>query len=482
MTGRAPERWRGRLGDLAAVLGIGWIGLICLSKFNGGFDALAYHLPFAALRTGLLTPAQFVLPPMLADRMAGFPPLADWVQGGLWRLFGRPEAAALISPIAILAFALYARAAFGIGMAWSVLIFLAVPILHTALDGMYVDLWTNAAFAIHLLAAFRAVTARGRMAGDAAVSMLALAVAVWSKPQFAVVGGLSLALFAVLLLWRRPPAWRALAVCVVLAPLAFFWPLRNVALFGNPFYPMTITVGPIALPGTQANEWEGPAAPRAVPEAVRTLLSLLDLDAVNQRPHGYVLDQGHQPSGTPGFRMGGSLSVLLLASLALLAIGLSRAPPGRDAKRAGAALLVLAAVVVNLPGAHELRYFSFLEILAIFAAVAMLHSGAAADPYVGGLAAALRALLVSAAIYTAFITGFVHLTARHQPLLADMARAEAAWNRLAERLAGTDTLCDVRGDFRGLLSTRLLLPEGAARVTEAYAPADCPPGAAVLGP
>jgi hypothetical protein len=473
------SRARGWLADALALLGIGWIGFACLHKFNGGFDALAYHLPFAALRAGILTPAQFMLPPLLADRLAGFPPLADWVQGGLWRLFGRPEAAALIAPLGVLAFAIYARAAFGLGMIWSTLIFLAVPILHTALDGMYVDLWTNAAFAIHLLAAFRAVTARGRAAGDAAVSMLALGVAVWSKPQFAVVGAVSLTLISGLLAWRDR---RALLVCVVLAPLAFFWPLRNAAMFGNPFYPMAITLGPLARPGTQTNTWEGPAALRGVPEAVRTLLSLLDLDAVNQRPHGYMLDQGYQPSGTPGFRMGGSLSVLLLASLALLGIGLSRAPPRPDVARAGVALLVLAAVVVNLPGAHELRYFSFLEILAIFAALAVLRAGATADPYVGGLATALRALLASAAIYTAFITGFVHLTARHQPSLADMARADAAGNRLAERLAGTDTLCDARGDFRGLLSTRLLLPEGAARVVEAYGPSDCPAGAAVLGP
>jgi hypothetical protein len=345
--------WRGRLGDLAAVLGIAFVGFNCLYKFDGGFDALAYHLPFAAFRTGILTPAQLVLPPFLADRLAGFPPLADWVQGGLWLLFGRAEAAALIAPVAVLGFAAYGRAAFGLPMLWSVLIFVAVPILHTALDGMYVDLWTNAAFAIHLLTAFRAVTVRRGAAWHAVLSMLALSVSVWSKPQFAVVGALSLALLAVLLLRRR--AWGALAVCLVLAPLCFFWPLRNFWMFGNPFYPITLRLGPLTLPGTQTNTWEGPDALRRLPEVVRYLLSQLDLDAVNMRPGGYMLDQGYQPPGVPGFRMGGSLAVLLLGALAFLALGLRRRPPAAEATAAGLAFALLVAVVANLPGAHELR-------------------------------------------------------------------------------------------------------------------------------
>jgi hypothetical protein len=474
--------WPGWLCDALAVCGIGVVGVNCLCKFNGGFDALAYHLPFAALRTGILAPDQFVLPPLLADRLIGFPPLADWVQGGLWRLFGRPEAAALIAPLAVLLFAAYARAAFGLPMLWSVLIFVAVPTLHTALDGMYVDLWTNAAFAVHLLAAFRVVTGRGRAETGAAVSMLALSVAVWSKPQFTIVGGVSLVLFGALL-WRRG-AWRALAVCAVLAPLCFFWPLRNLVMFGNPFWPVEARVGPISLPGTQSNHWDAPADLQRANGVWRYVLSQLDLDAVNARPGGYTLDQGYQPVGTPGYRMGGSLSVLLLAALAALLVAMRRLRPGRDALWAGAAMIVLTAAVAALPGAHELRYFSFVNILALFAPLCVLRAGAA-DPYLAGLGTGLKALLASAAIYTTFITGGAHLLVRHLPRLADVAREAAVQDGLAAARARSDTLCYVGGDFRGLLFTRLLAPDppgGAPRVVEAYGPSECPAGSAVLPP
>ncbi len=455
----------------------------CLYTFNGGFDALAYHLPFAALRTGILTPEQFALPPQLADRFAGFPPLADWVQGGLWRLFGRAEAAALISPLAIIGFAAYGRAAFALPMLWSILIFVAVPILQTALDGMYVDLWTNAAYAVHLLAAFRAATRR-KAAGHAAVSMLALAVAVWSKPQFFVVGALSFLLVVALLLRRGRPAWPALAVCLGCAPLAFAWPLRNFLLYGNPLYPLAVQLGPLALPGTQSNAWDGPAELGRAPEIVRYLLSQLDLDAVNARPGGYTLDQGLQPPGTPGFRMGGSLSVLLVAALALLGIGLARVRPSADAMVAAGAFALLVAIVANLPGAHELRYFSFVEILLVFSALCVLRMQAASDSYAAGLATGLQTLLVGAAVYTSFVTGGTHLLARHEPTLTDLARTEAAQDNVALARQEADTLCYVRNDFRGLLLTKQFAPDpagGAPHVVEAYAPEDCPPGSAVVG-
>jgi hypothetical protein len=479
------SRPRGWVLDALAVLGLGFVAWECLYKFNGGFDALAYHLPFAALRTGILRPDQFTLPPLLADRLAGFPPLADWVQGGLWLAVGRAEAAALIAPLAVLGFALYGRLAFGLPLLWSILIFIAVPILHTALDGMYVDLWTNAAFAVHLLAAYRAVTVPRRAAWHALGSMLALSIAVWSKPQFTVVGALSFVLLAGLLV-RRGPDWRALAVCVLLLPLAFFWPLRDLLRFGNPVYPIAIHLGPLDLPGTQSNAWDGPAGLRRAPDAVRYLLSQLDLDAVNARPGGYTLDQGLQPAGSPGYRMGGSLAVLLLASVSVLAIGLRRATAAAaDAAVAGGAFLLLVAIVATLPGAHELRYFSFVEILAVFSALCVLRAQAASgDAYAAGLSAGLQALLASAAVYTTFITGGAHLLARHQPTLHDMARAQAEQDGLAAALQNSATLCYVRDDFRGLLFTGLFAPYppgGAARVVEAYAPAECPPGSAVVG-
>ena len=239
---------RGFTLDALAIIALVILGVFNLRKFDWSPDTIAYHLSFAALRVGLISPEQLILRPDLHERFLGFPALVDVVQGGLWRVFGRAEAASLVAPIAVGCFAAYARLAFGIGMVWSAGIFVAVPILHTAIDSSQVDLWTNAFFAIHLLAAYQTLCSESpRRVLHALVSNLALLIAVNSKPQFYVVGAFSYALFGALLVVQalrqrsqgkpQREARLALLVSLVLVPLTFYSPLKNALAFTNPIYP-----------------------------------------------------------------------------------------------------------------------------------------------------------------------------------------------------------------------------------------------------
>jgi hypothetical protein len=487
-----PAPWRGRLADAAACALLLFIAAVDLSRFDLNWDTLAYHLPFAALRLGFTTPAQFTLPPDMLARFLGFPPLVDYVQGSLWSLAGRPEAVSLIAPLAILALALYLRRAFGLPMLLTVLVFLAVPILHTALDSGYTDLWTNAFFTIHLLAAWRLLTRPAPAWRDAAVSAAALAVAVESKEQYFVIGAVSLGLIVLLLglrLWQARGAWagggwRALLVLLVCAPIAFYAPLRNLLLHDNPIYPVTVRVAGHSFPGTEAGVWSGPRALQNTPQVVRYVLSQLDLEATNQRPGGYTIDQGEQAQGIGGFRMGGSLGILLLGAATLLALGLRRRGVARHERPAlaGAALLLVA--VACFPGSNELRYFSFVEIVLLLAMLGVLRARVLqADAYSRGLYDAGRILLVSAALYTACLTGFTHLRLGHQARIDDVLRGGWIADPLRAALQHSDMVCYARPDPDAILYAPLFQARRMVRPYRfvwVHAATDCPAGAAVI--
>lgn len=471
------------------------LGGFDLLKFDFSFDTLAYHLPFAGLRVGMISEDEFVLRPDLQQRLLGFPALIDIVQGGLWRAFGTPAAASLIAPAAIACFAIYARLAFGLGMLWSAAIFLAIPVLHTAVDSAYVDLWTNVFFAIHLLAAYRALGngTRNRVL-HAVISNLALFVAVNSKPQFYVVGALSYALFIVLLgtRWLRrnaadesiSAARSALLLSLVLLPLAFYSPLKNALSYRNPVYPIKVVAFGIELPGPAT--FDDPALPASlarIPQVVRYALSQLELQALSNRPGGYTNGQGVQPDGADGSRIGGSLCALLIASLGVLVLALRRSPPRPAQTTIIIAFGAIVIAVASMPGSYELRYFSFVNIMLTFAALTVLEAGAdRGDQYIAGLSSAFRALLIGSCIFVGFVTGWDHL--RPQPLaVQDVVVWSGARNELLDALQRSDTVCYTRPDMHAFLFAPKLNRSAVNRpyrVVAEFSRSECPPGSAII--
>jgi hypothetical protein len=126
----------------------------------------------------------------------------------LWAITGRVEATSLISPLGAFLLALYMRMAYKLPMLWTASIFLGVPILHTALDSGYVDLWTNAFFTIHLFATWRVLTSPRPAWQDSLIANLSLMVAVNSKEQFFIVGTVSFSIIMIILCARLLAKWK----------------------------------------------------------------------------------------------------------------------------------------------------------------------------------------------------------------------------------------------------------------------------------
>jgi hypothetical protein len=451
-------------------------------------------LPFAGLRTGIIHAEQFGLKPWLHSRYLGFPPLADLVQGALWGLFGRPEAAALISPIAILLLSLYLRVAYRVGMIWTALVFLAVPILHTALNAGYVDLWTNAFFVIHLFSAVKARSPCRNRLLHTAISCAALAVSVNSKEQFFVVGTMSFALIAldrmIRLLVAKPtrpfstPEARDLLLFAVLAPIVFFSPIRNLALYGNPIYPVTVKIAGHTFPGTESNEWSGPRALARAPAPVRYILSQLDLEAVNMRPDGYVLDQYAPSPGMSGERMGGSLAVLLLMAGAYLVLALRRPLAGRPDALLIGGFGVLVAGMSLLPGFNELRYSPFTEITVIVVALYLLtKAGDQGDETASTLALSLKIALVCSAAYVGSLTGWQYLKWPVHKHAEDVVQRAGIVDQVRSLASAHAVICYPRNDenaflYSPALNARLIGKSYGFVATDSVA--DCPAGSGVI--
>ena len=73
------------------------------------WDSFAYHVPFAALRTGLVSQDQYILPLGLQSVYDGFPVVQDYLKGWLWKFSGNinavnlPTVAALVGMCVALA-------------------------------------------------------------------------------------------------------------------------------------------------------------------------------------------------------------------------------------------------------------------------------------------------------------------------------------------------------------------------------------------
>ncbi len=443
------------LADTLAVLLLLALCIFSITGFEQDWDTIAYHLPYAALRSGLMNAQDLSLSPGLQSRYDGFPGLVDLVQGGLWRLSGTPKAAALVTPLAIAALAVYARHALRLRLIWPVMIFLAVPILHTALQAAYVDLWTNAFFSLHLVAAFRSLGTSGRTNLTATiVSLLALAVAVNSKEQFYLVGGVSFALYGGLMLLRlgRQPATkrealRQIITALVLSPVVFASPIQDWIAFGNPIYP--IDLPRLGWHGPEQVQFPASRTLDHAPRMVRYLLSQFELNGLSGRAHGYTIDQG-ESEASPGYHMGGSSGILLFAALAVTVPCLRRLRLTPVQKASAAAFALLTLFVANFPGGNELRYFSFVNITLLLATMAMLQHLAAGDGYFTGLQTGFRLTLLGSALFTAFITAFVHVIPHPKSIERVIEKRSEVRRELGAALAKSDTVCYSRFDPYGL--------------------------------
>ncbi|MFI5315407.1 MAG: hypothetical protein ACHQ6T_06890 [Myxococcota bacterium] len=392
--------------------------IACL-RFPLDWDFLAYHFPGALATYGLTT---YTPEPRLVAVIAGFPPLPRILEGALVLASGRFSAAGALNLIGVgtlfagLAW-LYGRA---LSLRWLATALLGVPLFVFHLQSGYVDLFTGAFLALALAALAELASAARRPRAGAALVVAALGAAQLSKfqawPIALVLGAAALFRFAALARAGRITRRTALALAFALAVSLGAWPLRNLAVFHNPVYPVVFPLAPGLFPNASVDADSGvfnlPEWLADEPRPVRFLASALEWNRFHTGERFYwSIDQSAHadPGRSPHHRLGGWFP-WTLAALALGSLRARRAGklPASAQVTFGAALIVVAC----LPQSHELRYWLFVP-LSLAIATALGLAGDVERP-----ARALRSALVMGAAFVLFVTKPFALDARPPDELA----------------------------------------------------------------
>jgi hypothetical protein len=345
---------------------------------NIRWDTFMYHLPFAALRGGLSIP--YDMNDTMRPFFEGFPPLPDLVQGLLWRLTGSVNATGVVNFIAFGMFLVYSHKVLRAPFWLVALISLTAPmvLIHTTVS--YVDLFGNAFLAIGVSSCLYAYLVPEKSSRAVVVGGLAaLAAASWSKFLLVPVVGVMFILFAAIVLRSRAAdrfnRRQAAVVILVFATLAAAPYVKNLAVYGNPFWPTRVPIAGTLFPyvnddSTAASDRERPAALKDAPQAQVFVQSLFEINVPTSYPNRarWIIDQG---DSSVAFRMGGfwgaGVVIYLLVTFGMLIAYRRRA--GIVASVAGIGLLCFVAV---LPVSNELRYYMFIP-LTWAATIGMLY-------------------------------------------------------------------------------------------------------------
>lgn len=394
--------------------------------FDPAWDSVAYHLPFAALRVGLLDAKQFQLTGMLSYYFDGFPSVGSYLKGWLWLLFGRPEAPNLLSVAGLISLVAYVRSVYRLPFAWTVIGLASIPVVLVSAARNQIDLPANAFTTIVVLsicdwllnptrfgwkrlliafaAAFFATNLKAQMIIPiASAGLLALVAAVfswWHRSELTEK------------LRARPKS--ILALMALGTVLVFSGALRNLITHNNPLYPMELTIGGrvvFAGPIGTAGLWPDPLYSKHYVQGWRWVLSVLEYRAFDFRRIPYTLGNGDVPTGAMSMRVGGYMGLAVLFSLGLFALTVW-VRRDKMAWTFATALLLITVLAAFPPGSQEIRYAAYWMMFLVLANLIMLANWTGLEQY----SKLYKLFLVCELTYVCLITGGEHIIPQFRPI------------------------------------------------------------------
>jgi hypothetical protein len=337
-----------------------------LHDASQAWDVGYYHLPFAGRLAGILPADEYVLSSANLARFQGFTLLGELLQGVLWRITGRPESVNLVAFACVPLVAWFARCWLGVPWHLTVLSLLAIPLVHTHATSAYVDLLANAAASVLVMVTFDAYASDRPNARTLSLAALCAVIAANAKPMMQPI--VALALVFLLARFLRPVevgAKRRGWLLLVLLPVVFATPLKNLALYGNPYFPMRLTLLGHALAGTEDAYSSSPAWLEHAVRPARFLCSLLECGARPMTdPRRWTIDQW-MPSDAEGYRMGGFFHAYVVLHLGVL-LWRTAVERSRAIRVAAVGFGVFSVVLSLMPQSHELRYYmSWMIVLVL---------------------------------------------------------------------------------------------------------------------
>ena len=364
-----------------AIVIVSSIFLKAIIDIDTNYDVGWYHLPFAARIWGIVPESAFISENLIEHRYDGFPLLANFFQGLLWKLTGRIQATNLVGYLSLIIYFGFLKAYFRVPLYLSVIAIFTIPAVLTHATTSFVDLPGNIGVAVLMMMTY-SFFRRSQLPrkGELLITFLSAAVAVNTKPQLQPLVFLLYWVVGIRLVWLyfkhtdgKRKLWLTIPLAAIASVLIFATPIKNVALYGNPFYPIKIEIAGIVL--------NHQLTPRTYNEGDRPQKWLRSILEINTPRWSADQWNGNNPQYLD--RAGGFFGAYVVFNLLLL-VGLTvreqltnRAfakDKSRNATTALVTMLLVSLVPANFPQSHELRYFMFWMITLVSLNLALVSS------------------------------------------------------------------------------------------------------------
>lgn len=349
------------------------IFLKAIIDIDNNYDVGWYHLPFAARIWGIVPAESFLSEDMIEYRFDGFPLLAHFFQGLLWKLTGHIQATNLVGYLSLIIYFGFLRRHFKVPLYLSLIAIFTIPVVLTHAATSFVDLPGNIGATVLMMMIYQWFRqSRLPKPGELLIAFLGAATAANTKPQLQVLIFVLYWVIGTRLIWlyfrhtnpTQRKLWLTIPVGLIASGLIFATPMKNIALYGNPFYPVKIQVAGIVL-----NHQLTPATYSEGDRPQKWLQSILEINTPQ-----WSADQWNGGDDQYLDRAGGFFGAYVVFNLLLL-IGLtireqlqnrvSSPDNSRNATTALVTILLVSFLPANFPQSHELRYFMFWMITLV---------------------------------------------------------------------------------------------------------------------
>ena len=360
------------LSVLAIALVTG-IFLKAIFDVDTNYDPGWYHLPFAARLGGIVPESMFVGDEKWFEpRFDGFPLLAHLLQGILWRITGRMQSTNLVGFCSIIGYLFFLNKFWQIPLYLSAIALFSVPLVLIHASTSYVDLIGNVGVSILVMTVYGFYkNSRLPSKSELFIACFGAAIAANTKTQLQPLVLVILLVAGVrigLLLWNHKvnskQIFKISSVALLASLVIYASPIKNMALYGNPLYPIKVQIGNIVL-----NHKLSPEAYEEGNRQQNWLESVLGTNA----PKFWSADQwSKDPSRS---RRGGFFGLYVVFNVLLLwgfFVGefvrnktLPLKERSNEARIAVLTAIAMSLVPLNFPQSHELRYFMYWIITLV---------------------------------------------------------------------------------------------------------------------
>ena len=363
-----------RILSLIAIIIATSIFLKAIIDLDTNYDSGWYHLPFAARIWGIVSQESFISESLIEHRFDGFPLLAHFFQGLFWKITGRIQSTNLVGYLSLIIYFLFLRSYFQVPLYLSVIAIFAIPAVLTHAATSFVDLPGNVGVSILMMMTY-CFFRQSQLPRKEELLIIFFSAAAASniKPQLQPLIFLPYLIVGIRLIWlyfmytsaAQRKLWLTIPLAVIASSLIFATPIKNVTLYGNPFYPIKIEVAGIVL-----NHQLTPKTYSEGDRPQKWLQSILEINTPKWSVHQWNENNPQYLDRAGGF-FGAYVvfNLLLLLSLTIQEQLQNRQSSPEDkphnATFALVTVLLMSLVPANFPQSHELRYFMFWMITLV---------------------------------------------------------------------------------------------------------------------